>query len=72
MATLDVTKGDLWKSLRKTMSPTFTSGKLKGMLDPMGEVIDTFLAHVDKAAEKGSTVTVKSLFEGKSITKGNK
>ncbi len=46
------------------MSPTFTSGKLKGMMDPMGAVIDRFLAHIDKAAEKGTGVAIKTLFEG--------
>ncbi len=64
MSTLDISKGDLWRSLRKNMSPTFTSGKLKGMMDPMGTVIDRFLAHIDKAAEKGTGVAIKTLFEG--------
>ncbi len=63
-STLDAVHGDLWKSLRKNMSPTFTSGKLKGMLAPMGEVIDKFLVHIGKAAETKEAVEVKPLFEG--------
>jgi cytochrome P450 len=58
--------GVVWKSLRKNMSPTFTSGKLKGMLEPISGVVDKFLEHVEKNATKGDDVEVKPLFQGKS------
>jgi hypothetical protein len=62
--TLDGSVGEIWKSLRKSMSPTFTSGKLKGMLEPMGGTIDKMIEHVRKEAAKGGEVEVKPLFEG--------
>lgn len=61
---MDIISGARWKSLRKNLSPTFTSGKLKGMLEPMNETIDRFLVHIRRAAENKSQVSVKPLFEG--------
>ena len=34
------------------------------MLEPMGEVVDRFLGHVDKLAEKGDPVEVKEYLQG--------
>jgi hypothetical protein len=46
------------------MSPTFTSGKLKGMLKPISGTVDNFLEHVEKIAGKEEDVNVKPLFQG--------
>jgi cytochrome P450 len=62
---LDIAHGDVWKSLRKNMSPTFTSGKLKGMLEPMSGIVDKFLEHIKTSSTKGEDVEVKPLFQGK-------
>ena len=62
--TLDGTEGIVWKNLRKNMSPTFTSGKLKGMMEPMTQVIDRFMGHLEKIAGKGTETDVKPIFQG--------
>ena len=64
ITTLDASAGVVWKNLRKNMSPTFTSGKLKGMMEPMTEVIDRFMGHLDKMAGEGKEVEVKPILQG--------
>ena len=54
----------MWKNLRKNMSPTFTSGKLKAMMEPMTEVIDRFMVHLHKMAGEGNEVEVKPILQG--------
>ena len=66
ITTLDASAGVVWKNLRKNMSPTFTSGKLKGMMEPMTEVIDRFVQQLDKmaAGDDGKEVEVKPILQG--------
>ena len=64
VSTLDVTNGKQWKALRKNVSPAFSSGKLKAMLAPIGDVVNRFLVHVGEKADKGSAVPVKPMLEG--------
>ena len=52
-ATLDVITGDRWKNMRRGLSPNFSSGKLKKMMEPMAGVADRFMAHVDRMAASG-------------------
>jgi cytochrome P450 len=59
---LDASYGECWKSLRKNMSPTFTSGKLKGMLKPILGTVDNFLEHVEKIAGKEEDVDPGKIF----------
>ena len=66
--TLDVSKGVTWKNLRKNMSPTFTSGKLKGMLEPMTEVTERFIGHLAKKVNSGQDILeLKKLYQGLSL-----
>ena len=44
--TLDLAMGDDWRALRKILSPTFTTGKLKGMLEPMDELADRTIEYL--------------------------
>ena len=44
--TLDLATGDDWRALRKILSPTFTTGKLKGMLEPMDELADRTIEYL--------------------------
>ena len=64
ITTLDASEGVVWRNLRKNMSPTFTSGKLKGMMEPMTEVIDRFVGHLERMAEDGKEVEVKPILQG--------
>ena len=61
---MDASEGVVWRNLRKNMSPTFTSGKLKGMMEPMTEVIDRFVGHLEKMAEDGKEVEIKPILQG--------
>lgn len=51
-ATLDVITGDRWKNMRKGLSPNFSSGKLKKMMEPMAGVADRFMSHIDRMSEE--------------------
>ena len=41
--TLDLAKGELWHALRKNLSPVFTSGKLKAMMEPIAALADNIV-----------------------------
>ena len=41
-----------WKQLRKALSPTFTSGKLKGMFDNLDTVADNMIKCLQEKNEK--------------------
>ena len=46
------------------MSPTFTSGKLKRMMEPMEKIADKFVAKIHKLNEDNSEINVIKLYEG--------
>ena len=61
---LDVSRGETWRELRKALSPTFTTGQLKVMLEPMDEVTDNLLEHFESLVGKnGKTIAIKEIFE---------
>jgi cytochrome P450 family 6 len=61
--TLDLSGGEQWKALRKVMSPTFSSGKLKSMMEPMDAVVDNLVSHLEKEIKKNPVVSVKEVFQ---------
>jgi cytochrome P450 family 6 len=61
--TLDLSGGEKWRALRKALSPTFSSGKLKGMLDLMDTSVDNLVDHLSKAVKKNPVVELKSVFQ---------
>ena len=63
--TLDMAKGETWKALRKILSPTFTTGRLKGMVEPMTGLADRTIDFLAKQVEKNpNKVDVKPVVQG--------
>ena len=62
--TLDLATGDVWRSLRKILSPTFTSGKMKGMLEPMESIADRTINHISQQIKTQSNIDVKPIIQG--------
>ena len=73
LRSLDLTNGQEWKvemlewefieiffqDLRKGLSPTFTSGKIKGMLELLEGGIDQMIDHLEEVTDKDTLVEVK-------------
>ena len=58
-----MSRGEVWRSLRKILSPTFTSGKLKSMLEPIEETVDNLIKHLGTLAEQNAAVNVKPIYQ---------
>lgn len=52
MSTLDIMKGDVWKHMRKTLSPALSTGKIKAMLDHIDAVTDKSVVHIRNNIKK--------------------
>ena len=61
---LDICGGHVWKSLRKNLSPVFSSGKLKEMMRPMGDVAKQMVMFVEEKLRENEVVNVKEVFSG--------
>ena len=57
--TLDIASGEIWNNLRKNLTPTFTSGKLKAMMEPMAGVGDDMIAHFEKLLKNGPKINCR-------------
>ena len=64
-STLDVIWGEKWRSLRKSLSPIFSSGKLKGMMEPMADEVDKYIEVLEKERLNGKPICIKNHLEGK-------
>ena len=60
--TLDAAEGQTWKDLRRGLTPTFSSGKIKGMLSLIGSSVDNMIDHLEEVTAKDPVVDVKSIF----------
>jgi cytochrome P450 family 6 len=58
-----MSRGEVWRSLRKILSPTFTSGKLKSMLEPIEETVDNLIKHMGTVAELKTSIDVKPIYQ---------
>ena len=54
-------RDEKWSIMRKALSPTFTSGKLKGMTYYMDKTVDKMIHFLDSKGS-GSVVDIKELF----------
>merc|ERR1712038_1066459 len=63
LRSLDLTNGQEWKDLRKGLSPTFTSSKIKGMLDLLDGGVNQMIDHLELVTKKDSLVNVKDVFQ---------
>jgi cytochrome P450 family 6 len=56
-------RGEVWRSLRKILTPTFTSGKLKSMLEPIEETVDNLIKHLVTLADQNTSINVKPIYQ---------
>ena len=53
---LDASGGEIWRELRKNLSPTFSSGKLKSMMIPMDDVSDRMVQVVEERRKQNNGI----------------
>ena len=57
-------RGDTWRALRKMLSPTFTSGKLKGMMEPIEEIADDTIDLLMDKSQTQPEMNMKPILQG--------
>ena len=65
--TLDQADGQTWKDLRRGLTPTFSSGKIKGMLALIGSSVDNMVDHLEQVTEDNPVVDVKKVFQSMAL-----
>ncbi|TRY80431.1 hypothetical protein TCAL_15496, partial [Tigriopus californicus] len=58
---LNMLKGDQWKAIRNTLSPVFTSGKLKGMTPIINKLGQDLVKHLEPFAKSGEEFEAKQV-----------
>ncbi|TRY80616.1 hypothetical protein TCAL_13243 [Tigriopus californicus] len=58
---LTMLKGDQWKAIRNTLSPVFTSGKLKGMTPIINKLGQDLVKHLEPFAKSGEEFEAKQV-----------
>ena len=51
------------QDLRKGLSPTFTTGKIKGMLELLEGGINQMVDHLEEVTERDTLVEVKDVYQ---------
>lgn len=60
-ANMFMKSGQDWKNLRAKLTPTFTSGKLKGMMPTIIQIADNLKQKLAPSADKNEIVDIKDL-----------
>ncbi|XP_053995328.1 cytochrome P450 9e2-like [Hylaeus anthracinus] len=55
-------RGDRWREMRKTLSPSFTSSKMKIMFNLIVDCADNFTNHIAKESKGGKVYNLKKIF----------
>ncbi|CAB4069313.1 CYP3A [Lepeophtheirus salmonis] len=61
---LTLSDGSLWKLLRKDITPVFTSGKLKEMMEPVSDIANQFVAYIETQSSEGKSIKIQDKFQG--------
>ena len=59
--------GAEWRDLRKGLSPTFSSGKIKGMLELISGAVDNMIDHLETVTQDNPAVMVKNTFQSMAL-----
>ncbi|KAM5228527.1 cytochrome P450 3A11-like [Ctenodactylus gundi] len=59
---VSIAEDDEWKRVRASLSPTFTSGKLKDMFPIVERYGDVLVANLRREAERGASINMKEIF----------
>ena len=59
--------GTEWRDLRKGLSPSFSSGKIKGMLDLIHGSVDNMVSHLESVTKENPSVMVKQTFQAMAL-----
>ena len=59
--------GAEWRDLRKGLSPTFSSGKIKGMLNLIHGCVDNMVSYLEDATKENPSVMVKKTFQSMAL-----
>ena len=62
--TLDIARGETWRALRKILSPTFTSGKMKSLMEPMDEIAERTVEYLSDKIKTQPKIDVKPIIQG--------
>ncbi|KAK3594092.1 hypothetical protein CHS0354_040860 [Potamilus streckersoni] len=61
---VNLASGEHWKFLRSTLSPTFSSGKMRNMTPLISQCLERLICNGRKMSENGKSVEMKGLFGG--------
>ena len=57
--------------MRKSLSPIFSSGKLKGMMEPMSDEVDKYIEVLERECKIGKPMVIKNHLEGTDCAQRN-